>query len=199
MNFKENIKYYEMLNHKVIIGEKLTAKEKEWFSLNPMFNPLYDEEAYQKDVIELIPNQQYSISITLENTCFQSAAEMYPVICGITKKDGIILDEQYEVTDINGNIKKGPVRMLALLNIREYSKQSLVYKCESGRLGVKYGCEYFDPKMKLYRRESSECHYGYAMKKEIISNSMIRYTCKHPLAEKYDFLGFSFVIEYNKY
>ena len=186
-----------MLNHKAIIGEKLTAEEKAWFSLNPTFNPLYDEEIYQKDIIQLIPNQQYLISIILENTCFQSE-EMYPVIYGITKKDSLILNEQYEVTDINGNIKKGSVRMLALLNTYEYSKQSLVYKCESGRFGVKYGCEYFDPKMKLYRREGSECHYGYAMKKEIISKRAVRYSCKHPLAEQHDFSGLSFIIEWKK-
>ena len=44
MNYKESIEYRESLNHKVILGGKLTDEEKEWFVLNPTFNPLYDEE-----------------------------------------------------------------------------------------------------------------------------------------------------------
>lgn len=195
MNYKEIIEYRESLNHRVILGGKLTAEEKEWLILNPTFNPLYDEEIYQKDIIQLIPKQQYSIVITLEHTSVK-VSEMFPLIFGITKKDSILFDEDYEVRDINGTVTKAPVRMLGLLNFSKNPLQRLTYRCGSGKLGIEYGCEYYDPKTKLHKRESSKCHFGYAMKKEIVSDNVIRYNCKHPLAERHCFDSLIFTIEW---
>lgn len=195
VNFKENIEYRELLNHKVILGEKLTTEEKEWFILNPTFNPLYDNEIYQKDIIQLTPNQQYSIIITLEHTSAQ-ADEVFPIISGITKKDSILFDEHYDVRDINGNVKKAPVRILGLLNLLKNPLQHLIYRCGSGKFDIGYGCEYYDPKMRLHKRESSKCNFGYAMKKEIISENKVRYSCKHPLDDRYDFSGLVFTVEW---
>ena len=175
----------------------MTDEEKEWFVLNPTFNPLYDEEIYQKDIIQLIPNQQYSIIITLECARAQ-VGEMFPLIIGITKKDSILFDEDYEVRDINGNAKKSPVRMLGLLNLSNNPLQRLTYRCGSGKIGIEYGCEYYDPRMKLHKRESSKCHFGYAMKKEIISENKVRYNCKHPLSDRYDFESLIFTVEWEK-
>ncbi len=195
VNFKENIKYRESLNHRVILGEKLTAEEKEWFILNPTFNPLYDNEIYQKDIIQLVPNQQYSIIITLEHTGAQ-ADEMFPIISGVTKKDCILFDEHYEVREVNDNVKKGPVRILWLMDLLKNPLQSHIYMCGSGKLDIKYGCEYYDPKVRLHKRESSICNFGYAMKKEIISENKVRYSCKHALDDRNDFSGLIFTVEW---
>ena len=195
MNFKENIEYRESLNRKVILGGKLNAEEKEWLIINPTFNPLYDKEIHQRDIIQLIPNQQYFIVITLEHTSVQ-ADEMFPQFFGITKKDSILFDEHYEVRDINDTVKKAPVRILGLFNLCENPRQCFVYQCGSGKFGIGYGCEYYDTKMKLHKRESSKCHFGYAMKKEIISESKVRYNCKHPLAEQHDFASLIFTVEW---
>ena len=173
----------------------MTDEEKDWFVLNPTFNPLYDKEIYQKDIIKLIPSQQYSIIITLEHTSVR-AGEMFPLIFGITKKDSILFDEDYVVRDNNGKIKKNPVRMLGLLNLSDKPLQSLIYKCGSGKIGIEYGCEYYDPKMNLYKRESSKCHFGYAMKKESVSENKVRYNCKHPLSDRYDFGSLIFTVEW---
>ena len=195
MNYKESIEYRKQLNGKYFIKEKLTEEEKYWLLSTPTFNPLYEDAFYQEDAIELTSNRKYLITVRVEHMEYK-IDDMIPLFSGITKKD-TIYTEDMEVFDLKNNIKKTPVRMLGLLNLKLGKEYEFYYNCGSGKLMVEYKCAYYDPKARLYKSESSICNMRYAMKKEQLTENKARYSCKHALADKNDLNGFVFTVEWH--
>ena len=125
MNFKENIKYREYLDHKVHLGEKLNQDEKEWGKLNPTFNPKYEEAYYQSDVIDIRPNSEYEFTLEVEH--LKDGYYIVPAFSGVSNKDRFTCDAESDF--------KKPARAITITTNDRFS---FAYKSNSGKMKVQY-------------------------------------------------------------
>ena len=207
MDFIENIEYRQELNKKVAAGKKLTPSEKEWCKTNPVYNGKYTEPCYQRDIIQLSPNSSYNIKVTLEyspndniffeivDVCSPNPEVTIPTI-GIPWGRGEI---KAHIIDQNPEEKTSKkVKFLGVLISKLRPTSSFVLNSEHGYMSIEYKHQYFKEKMKLYTRESSVLNFAYGMKKELVSDNKVRYTCKNPLADHGVFDDLIFSVEWVK-
>lgn len=193
MNHIEIIQQHVALTQKVLSGKKLTKDEKDWFATNPTFNEKYENPIYQKDVLSLSQNTSYNIKVTLEH--IDDNVDMIPIFSIVLGKGKIHLES---LVLEGGSNNSSCVKSLGLFISKEQPTVSFVFETKNGYMRIEYQCEYYDPKMKLHKRETSVLNFGYGMKKEVVSENKIIYKCKHPLAEYGDFSSLVFSVEWNK-
>ena len=195
MNYKENIAYRQLLNQKVCNGYRCTKEEKLWFQVNPMYNPRYDEPRYQRDLIQLKPKQLYQIKVKIE-LLNHDLMRMIPLI-GVAAGKGEIVTVNPLFDIDEKQTEKYSTKLLGVLIDNDRPESQFTVKSQLGLVSVAYQCDYFDPYMKLEKRECSDgVNRLFAMNRKDISSNQVLYECKSPLKEDFDALVFS--IEWNE-
>ena len=193
MDYLENIRRRKQISKKVNDRYKLTTEEKEWCAQNPLYNEKYEEPCYQSDVIELLPNHTYRITVVLESC--NHLCDTIPLI-GVVLGKGEI--RAHRLDSSTGEEIEFVTKILGVLISKERPVSSFLLKSKNGYMSVKYECQYFDTRMNLFTRESSIVNLAYGMKKEIINEHKVRYTCKHPLDERNTFKALTFTINWEQ-
>lgn len=192
MDFRENIKYRESLEVRACQGEKWTSEEKAWAAMNPIYNPLYDYPVFCRDIITLLPNQKYKITVNRLSQTVEK--DKFIPLLFISHGKGWITTS-FPLMDIDMRLtSKTKTKMLG---VHFDNKPFLPFEMEAqlGLLSVAYQCEYFDTFMGCFRRDSSHgAALSYGMLKEQIGENKIVYHCKAPFTDSFD--AFSFSVEW---
>lgn len=191
-DYLNNINRRKEINTKWMRKEKVTKEDKEWCATNPTYNDRYGDSFYQEDIITLLPKQKYSITIEIESAPYGD--KMIPTI-GVAYGKGRIWGKT--IDQETGQKVDFETKYLGVCLTKNQPTYSFNFVSQLGYLCVEYKCEYFDEISKVYVRQPSIMHYGYAMKKEIVSDNKLRYFCKHAKAEKNDFTSLIFTITWN--
>ena len=189
MDFIENIRYRNKILKKCYSNIKISAEEKYWCRVNPTFNEKYDFPCYQKDVIKLLENTPYIITVTLEH--LDENKIMIPHIGVAEGKGNIVAKREAE----NG-LKEFSTRILGVMISKDRPSSTFKFIAKNGYLAIEYECQYFDDKINTYRSEPSVLNFSYGMKKEIINENTCRFYCKYPLDEKCNFTSMIFTINW---
>jgi len=181
---EEELKTREQIMNK----DKITKEDRLWLITHSLYNWKLGYP-YYNDVIENIePSKWYKLKMIVEAINYDNYLRY---ALHIHDKEGKIIGDGI-ITDINGNItKKKFVKMLVFdANPNEINE---VYIYSSiGALSIVYGCDYYDPLVKLHKRElSSTWNPNFAMIREEIEDNKVRYRCKSPLSDSFDALVFT--------
>ncbi len=188
MSYKNIIKKRELILEKVHKKEKLTKQERYWLITNPLFNTLYDSPIYLQDIIELKPNCLYSISVNVK--LINCSYEIHPII-GVASLNGKIITHgllrniDEEIVDYN------ETKVLILLLDENNSSSEIEFIAEDGFVSIGYHCSFYDEKMQIIKKMSSDCNCSFGMQKRIISKTCIEYSCKSIFADSFDALVFT--------
>ena len=187
-----NVNRRKEINTKWMRKEKVTKEDREWCAINPTYNDRYGDSFYHKDIITLLPKQNYSITIEIESAPYGD--KMIPTI-GVAHGKGKIWgktidQETREEVDFE-------TKYLGVCLTENKPIYSFNFVSQLGYLCVEYKCEYFDEISKVHVRAPSILNYSYAMRKEIVGDNKIRYFCKHAKADKDDFTALTFTIAWD--
>ena len=100
MNVENEIEYRQQLLKSLCNGKKITKDEKKWLETHIAYSDKYGYPFVVKDVIELIPNVEYTIRVEL--IAEKSKDKMSPIFI-IPLKKGYIKSD-YNVKDIYGKM-----------------------------------------------------------------------------------------------
>lgn len=193
LKYKTEIEYREQLLEKRSMGQRLTEDERFWLVTNPVYNRWHGYPFYNKDVISLRPNILYSIHIKIIEMPDRTPVT---ITLGVSDRKGKLISDEF-LLDIDGNgTKKKTTKVLQFDLDKNKTDYYVKFKSEIGLLDISYGCDYYDERMKLFKKESSSTgNPCFAMIKDVISEVKVRYKCKHPKVDMYDMLIFEIETE----
>lgn len=188
MKYRDEILYRKKIFDKVYNGEKLSKQEREWLVTHKVYNEILGYPFLCVDVLEI--EKKCSINIKLEEC--NHTNRIAPVL-GVPLGKGKLMTD-FDTFDRKGEKTSKPIKMLSL----EFGeKKAFDIECYSslGLLTVLYQCDYYDDKMKIFKRESSSgANLSFAMIEEKIGDNKYRFRCKSPVEDNFDALVF--VIEF---
>ena len=187
-NYEEEIIYREQILQKVRNGIKPTPAERIWAVTHPVYNRRLGFPFFNVAIESFEPNKWYLLRIKVEAIAYDD--RIIPIIYVPAGKGRIITD--FELEDISGNVSRGvPVKMLGLES-KQHQNSEVKYLSKLGLLSVSYGCDYFDEKPNLHKRESSSTgNPDFAMIRQIVNEHMVRYRCKSPVGDSFDAMVFT--------
>ena len=187
-----NINTRKSIDTKWMRKEKVTKEDREWCATNPIYNEMYGESFYQRDVISLLPNHKYSVTVEIESAPYGDG--MIPMM-GIAYGKGKLWGQSIDID--TGKTIDFDTKCLGVVLTKNQQLYLFNFVSQLGYMCVEYKNEFFDENSKVYVREPSTLNYAYAMKKEMVGENKVRYFCKHAKAEKNDFTALIFTITWN--
>lgn len=183
------IEYRKSLKERVCKGEKLTVEERLWLVTNPLYNHLFGYPFLNVDILRLKEDRIYSIKVEVKERKYQ---DKLTIFVGVAGGKGEVISDMH-LDDFQGDrVEKKPAQAVAMHINNDIMEYTIKFKSKLGLLDVQYGCEYYDPKMKLNIIESSGTgNARFSMLKKILSDNKVQYSCKDPNSDVYDALVFS--------
>ena len=187
-DYQEEISQRENILNKVRNKIKISPEERLWLATHSLYNLKSGNNTFNIVVERIIPRSWYLLKIKIESVSYDN--RIIPIIAVPAGKGKIISSF---VRDLDGKIKvKKAIKMLGLeagKNVLEYEVE---YFSELGLLSVEYESDYFDTLTKLNMRESSSTgNPDFAIKRQVVNDSTIRYFCKSPIGDCFSALVFS--------
>lgn len=190
MKYRDEILYRKEVIGKVHNGEKLSKQEREWLVTHKVYNEILGYPFLSVDILEI--EKKCSINIKVEECNHNS--RIAPVF-GIPLGKGEIV-ACFDTFDRKGEKNTKPIKMLSL-DVETKKEFNIECHSSSGLLTIFYQCDYYDDKMKMYKRESSYgANLSFAMIEEKICDNKYRFRCKSPLSDTFDAL--IFVVEWRQ-
>lgn len=182
--YEEEIRIREQIMNK----DKIAKEDRLWLITHSVYNWKLGYPYYNVVIENIELRKWYKLKMIVESINYDNYLRY---ALHIRDKEGKIIGDGI-ITDINGNVtKKKFVKMLVFdANLNETNE---VYIYSSiGALSIVYGCDYYDPLVKLHKRElSSTWNPNFAMVREEIKDNKVRYRCKSPLSDSFDALVFT--------
>jgi len=196
MNYEKEIIQREKLLSLVRKGEEITSDDRLWLVTHPIYNRNLGYPYLNTDIIQLTPRIKYNIFLKVESLAYPE--RIIPIVAVPGGKGKIIANNVYRETQ-NGNvITKKPIKMFGALLDLSHRETKFVYQSDLGLLGVSFQCEYFDDKMNLRIRKSSDTgDPRFAMLREMVAKNKMLYRCKAPNDDNFESLVFSVAWEYS--
>lgn len=185
--YKNELAQRQAIMDKIRNGNSIDTKERTWLMTHSLYNTFYGIDAYNISIEKVPLNRTLKLSIVIESCSY--SGRIIPII-SVPAAQGNIFTTM-NLRDYDGHNTNKPIKMLGIEIVNNIQLYKLEYISELGLLGVHYGCDYYDEKLKLCKRESSSTgNPNLAMKKEILDEQAIRYYCKSPLTNAFDALVF---------
>lgn len=185
---EEEIKIREYIIQKAHKGEKITAEERLWLQTHSVYNWKLDYPYYNVVIENIEPSKWYKLKIIIESINYDNYLRY---ALHIHDKEGKIIGDGI-ITDINGNITKKKFVKMLVFDVNPNETNEVYIYSSIGALSIVYGCDYYDPLVKLHKRElSSTWNPNFAMVREEIKDNKVRYRCKSPLSDSFDALVFT--------
>lgn len=189
MNYKEEIEIRKAIRGKIYDGEKITKEEREWLVTHPVYHEIMSFPVLSVDVFDLKPNTKYIITL-------KKLSSIYPYKIGAVvsvpaSKGKIILDK--EVFDMYNQAKKPGTPIKSYFAVFETNdEESFIYMSTIGKIKVYYGCQYIEKwNNELIYGFSDGADRSFAMKREIVADNKIIYSCKSIESDDFNALVFS--------
>lgn len=194
MNYKENIRYRETIMKKAYAGEKWTKEEREWSLSNPLYNPKYEYEVLQKDIINLAPKQEYEVKVKIKTLNYHDG--MFIPVIGVATGKGYIKTD-LQLLDIDGKeVDYQKTKILGLMINDKDSEATSTFSSDTGLMSVGYECDYYNSRSKIHVRAGSNANYAFGMIKVQISDNEVEYRCKLPFELKSPFDAMIFTVKW---
>lgn len=189
VNYKEEIEIRKAIREKIYDGEKITKEEREWLVTHPVYHEIMGFPVLRVDVIDIKPNTKYIITIKKHSSTYPY--KIGAVVSVPASKGKIILDKA--VFDMYNREKKpgSPIKSY-FTEFETNDEESFLYMSTIGKIKVDYGCQFIE-------KWNNELIYGFAdgadrnfaMKKEVVDDNKIIYSCKSVVGDNFDALVFS--------
>ena len=181
---EEELKTREQIMNK----DKITKEDRLWLITHSLYNWKLGYP-YYNDVIENIePSKWYKLKMIVEAINYDNYLRY---ALHIHDKEGKIIGDGI-ITDINGNVTKKKFVKMLVFDVNPNETNEVYIYSSIGALSIVYGCDYYDPLVKLHKRElSSTWNPNFAMIREEIEDNKVRYRCKSPLSDSFDALVFT--------
>jgi len=181
---EEELKTREQIMNK----DKITKEDRLWLITHSLYNWKLGYP-YYNDVIENIePSKWYKLKMIVEAINYDNYLRY---ALHIHDKEGKIIGDGI-ITDINGNVTKKKFVKMLVFDVNPNETNEVYIYSSIGALSIVYGCDYYDPLVKLHKRElSSTGNALFAMIREEIKDNKVRYRCKSPLSDSFDALVFT--------
>lgn len=184
----------EEIMNKIYSKNSISQEERIWLETHCVYNRLLGFPYLNSDIIHLSANSEYQINVKwLSATYDGRILPEFRAPCG---KGSIITN--FPVTDMRGKTTTGkPIKALGCLVDKDHKETTFVYKSELGCFALGFECEYYDEKMKLFRREHSTSGYpALVFKREEINETEFVYYCKAPTSDEFNSLIFRIKIDH---
>lgn len=166
------IEQYNDLLSRIHAGEELSADERVWLADHPIESPRYGAPWIVSDMLPLNPGVEYTVVIQCQGTDAN-----HPIVPTFTipfEKDGFIKLESI----VGAQMDTTKMRKSTKLSFRMLGGITIMAQCvsSSGLLMVSYQGWLRDHKPIPLWFESVQCD-RFAMKKTVISENMVQYSC----------------------
>ena len=186
MDINENIKAREELKEKSRKGQKLLIEERAWLLENPVYNE--KDKLLKRDILLLPAGKKTILRITIESVCF-SGKSICPAVGSVDPKGRIQTDCILLGRD---GAPTGHTSARGLTIGADSSPAEFDFQSKNGLLSVNYECDYYDTLTKRHTGGSSAgASNAYGMKKEVLSETKVRYNCRSPIDQTFGALVFT--------
>ncbi len=174
MNPTESMEYRESLYAKG--NENWTEEDRRWIACNPYYSKNFGEEYYRKDVIKLIPNTKYLI--TLKCLHHEPSYPIVPVLSIPECHSGYVRVDVDRYPDIPP-FNKVPRKLSTKLSVRVWEQVPgyLLHESDGGILCISFQAFIPVEQVILSRWWESTDLSSLAMTREQVSSNQIRYGC----------------------
>lgn len=190
MTTQELVEYSQEIKDKVF-SRKATKEEVIWWRTHPEYSEDFEYPAITKDVIDLLPNKKYKITVEFVSSICSS--EITPTLF-IAEGSGYILPDG-EVEDMLGNVYPArKCKSLSTHNSKEHPVAVFEFSSKLGKMAIVYQYNDSDYRGARFLR-SSNVTPKLAMLKTVISENKVMYSCVEPGHSEFD--GYVFTVEWN--
>ena len=189
MTIQEEVAYSKEISKKVHYREA-TNEERLWFRTHAEYSEYFEYPAITKDVISLLPNKKYKITVEFVSSC--CSAEITPTLFVAAGSGYILPDEKVE--DMFGHVYPArKCKAVSTLTCKEHPSCSFEFSSKLGKMAIVY--EYDDTDFRGARfLRASNVTPKLAMLKTEISENKVQYSCVEP--GNTDLGGYVFSVEW---
>lgn len=168
-----------------------TKEEREWFRTHAEYSEDFEYPAITKDVIDLLPNKKYIITVEFVSSC--CSFEITPTLF-VAAGSGYILPDG-EVEDIFGRVYPArKCKSISTFSCKEHPSCTFEFFSKSGKIAIVY--QYNDTDFRGARfLRASNVTPKLAMLKTEISENKVQYSCVEPGSSEFD--KYIFTVEWN--
>lgn len=190
MTTEDIVKYSKDINKKVHL-RIATNEEILWFRTHAEYSEDFEYPAITKDVIDLLPNKKYKITVEFVSSC--CSAEITPTLF-VAAGSGYILPDA-KVEDMFGHVyPASKCKAISTLSCKEHPSCTFEFSSKLGKLAIVY--EYNDTDFRGARfLRASNVTPKLAMLKTEIGENKAQYSCVEPGTNEFD--KYIFTVEWN--